>query len=465
MNYQQAIDYLFDRLPMFSRVGPAAFKKDLTNTLALCEHLGNPQQKFKSIHIAGTNGKGSVSHMLAAILQTQGYKTGLYTSPHLKDFRERIKVNGEVVSEDFVIDFTGEIRPLIEKTEPSFFEITVAMAFEYFAQQKVDIAVIEVGLGGRLDSTNVIIPELSVITNIGWDHMNMLGDSLEKIAFEKAGIIKENIPVVVGVALPETLPVFQKIAEEINAPLSIAADKRQLADWHWQKPARQSHSGGHELLVEVAEKHHTDHKTYHLDLPGLYQAKNLLTVLEVCSQLRAKGWKMDEENISKALKQVKKLTGLHGRWEIVHHSPLVVLDVAHNADGIKQVVQQVELTDHKNLHVIIGLVKDKDPEWVLELLPKEASYYFTKAQIPRALSENELQKKAARYGLRGKTFSNVNTALYSAAVNAHKDDMILICGSIFLVGELSLNSVKSIWGKEELSGGFWSLIETIGSIG
>lgn len=442
---------------MFSRIGTAAYKKDLTNTLALCEHLGNPHQRFKSIHIAGTNGKGSVSHMLAAILQTAGYKTGLYTSPHLKDFRERIKVNGQMISEEFVIDFTEKIKPLIEKIEPSFFEITVAMAFDYFANQKVDIAVIEVGLGGRLDSTNIITPELSIITNIGWDHMNMLGDTLEKIAFEKAGIIKENVPVVIGEVLPETLPVFEKIAGEKKSPLSIASHKRQATDWHWAK---------HELIVEVSEVHHTDHKTYHLDLPGIYQVKNLLTVLEACSQLHMKGWRMDGDIIAKSLKEVKKLTGLQGRWEVLKESPLVIVDVAHNADGIKQLMQQIELTEHKNLHIIIGLVKDKDPEWVLEQLPKCATYYFTKAQIPRAMPEEELRKKALHYGLHGNTVSNVNSALYNASLKAGKEDLILVCGSIFLVGEISLNSVKVIWDGETSSAGFWGgLLEAIGSIG
>ena len=297
MNYQQTLDYLFTRLPMFSRIGAAAYKADLTNTILLCESLGNPQHTFKSIHIAGTNGKGSVSHMLAAILQTAGYKTGLYTSPHLKDFRERIKIGSDPegfkeVSDDFVIDFTQKISPLIEKIEPSFFEITVAMAFDYFAQQHVDIAIIETGLGGRLDSTNIITPELSIITNIGWDHMNLLGDSLEKIAFEKAGIIKEGIPVVIGEVLKETEPVFTKKAIEKNAPLSIAAHKRQVLDWEWKK---------NELVVEVAEPHHTDHKIYHLDLPGIYQTKNLLTVLEACSQLLQQGWKIDDKIIQQGV--------------------------------------------------------------------------------------------------------------------------------------------------------------------
>lgn len=427
MTYQQTLDYLFTRLPMFSRIGAAAYKADLTNTIRLCDSLGNPQHRFKSIHVAGTNGKGSTSHMLAAILQTAGYKTGLYTSPHLKDFRERIKINGEMVTEEFVIDFTEKINPLIEEIEPSFFEITVAMAFEYFAQQQVDVAVIETGLGGRLDSTNIIIPELSIITNIGWDHMNLLGDSLEKIAFEKAGIIKESIPVVVGEVLPETETLFEKTAKERNAPLSIASHKRQVVDWNWEK---------HELVAEVAEEHHTDHKKYHLDLPGVYQTKNLLTVLEACSQLQQLGWKLDDKIIHKGLQHTKKITGLHGRWEIIHTSPLVVLDVAHNVDGMRQLVQQAEVTEHNQLHIVIGMVKDKDVERVLALLPKTAAYYFTKAQIPRALPEDELMETAVGLKLKGDSFSHVNDAIEFALQHAHPDDLIIVCGSVFLVGEV-----------------------------
>ena len=412
---------------MFSRIGAAAYKADLTNTIRLCNTLGNPQHKFKSIHVAGTNGKGSTSHMLAAILQTAGYKTGLYTSPHLKDFRERIKVNGEMVSEEFVILFTERIRPRIEEIEPSFFEITVAMAFEYFAQQEVDIAIIETGLGGRLDSTNVILPELSIITNIGWDHMNLLGNTLEKIAAEKAGIIKEKIPVVVGEVIPETISIFEETAYEKNAPLSIAERKRHITDWNWEK---------HELVVEVASEHQTDHKIYHLDLQGVYQTKNLLTVLEACSILQQKGWKLDNDAIQQGLKHTKKITGLHGRWEVIHTSPLVVMDVAHNADGIRQLVQQAELISHDQLHIIIGMVKDKDIDRVLSLLPKTANYYFTKAQIPRALPENELMEKAGKLKLKGDSFPDVNEALEFALQHTHPDDLIIICGSVFLVGEV-----------------------------
>lgn len=434
MNYQQTIEYLFSRLPMFSRIGADAFKKDLTNTITLCKHLGDPQQKFKSIHIAGTNGKGSVSHMLAAILHIAGYKTGLYTSPHLKDFRERIKVNGypdgyREIREEFVIDFTEKIKPLIEEIEPSFFEITVAMAFDYFAKEKVDVAVIEVGLGGRFDSTNIITPGLSVITNIGWDHMNILGDSLEKIAFEKAGIIKENIPVVIGETLPETKPVFEKIAAEKNAPIHYAIESRTALTWEWQK---------RELIVEVAENGKTDHKKFHLDLPGIYQSKNLLTVLEACAVLNNLECTIDEKHIRNGLQKTKTLTGLHGRWEIIHEHPTIILDVGHNEDGIKQIIQQIELTTHHELHIVIGLVKDKEIDKVLSLLPHSAHYYFTQAQIPRALPAEILRSKAKDQNLTGDVFTEVNTAIRMAKSKADKNDLILVCGSVFLVGEVNI---------------------------
>lgn len=443
MNYQQTIDYLFSRLPMFSRIGAAAFKKDLTNTIALCKHLGNPHQEFRSIHIAGTNGKGSVSHMLAAILQTAGYKVGLYTSPHLKDFRERIKINGEEVNQEFVIHFTEYMRPLIEAIEPSFFEITVAMAFDYFAKQKVDVAVIEVGLGGRFDSTNIITPELSIITNIGWDHMNILGDSLEKIAFEKAGIIKHNVPVVIGETLPETKPVFEKIAAEKNATIHYAKQTRNILSWEWSGRTLQRGPSGpseqkHELIVEIEEKGKTDHKKYHLDLPGIYQSKNLLTTLEACSVLKNLNYDLDETDIRTGSQKTKRLTGLHGRWEIIHEHPIIVLDVGHNEEGIKQITQQLELTSFHGLHIVIGLVKDKEIEKLLSLLPHYATYYFTQAQIPRALPADVLKAKAKSQNLEGEVYTDVNSALKAAKAKAHNDDLILICGSVFLVGEVDL---------------------------
>jgi len=428
MTYAETLEYLFSALPMFSRIGAAAYKTDLTNTLQICEALGNPQQNFKSIHIAGTNGKGSTSHMLAAVLQTAGYKTGLYTSPHLKDFRERIKINGIRCDERFVIDFVQKVTPLIGHIQPSFFEITVAMAFTYFAEQNIDVAVIEVGLGGRLDSTNIIIPELSVITNIGWDHTNLLGDSLEKIAFEKAGIIKQNIPVVIGETLPETKHVFETIATEKNAPIIFAAHERYVADWQYQH---------HELNITVVNNHNDEHKMYALDLPGVYQTKNIITVLEAVHQLQKLGWDIAENNIKHGLALTKKITGLHGRWEVIHYNPTIVLDVGHNEDGVKQIAEQLELTTYNQLHIIIGMVKDKAVEKVLSYLPKTATYYFTKAQIPRALDENELAEKAAAIGLQGNTYSDVNIALRQALQHAHTEDLILVCGSVFLVGEVA----------------------------
>jgi len=331
--------------------------------------------------------------------------------------------------EDFIVDFVKKIKPHIETIQPSFFEITVAMAFEYFAKQKVDVAVIEVGLGGRLDSTNVIIPEISIISNIGWDHMNLLGDTLEKIAYEKAGIIKENIPVVVGEYLTETKQVFEKVAAEKNAALIFAQEKRYVIEWKYEHQ---------KLLATVVNKHNDEHEIYALDLPGIYQTKNLVTVLETLHQLQQKGWSISDKQIKEGLSKTKKITGLHGRWELVHENPAVILDVGHNEDGIKQIVEQLELTTYNQLHIIISMVKDKAVEKVLSLLPKYANYYFTKAQIPRALPENELAEKAAVIGLHGKAFTEVNAALTEVLTHAHKDDLILVCGSVFLVGEVAL---------------------------
>lgn len=427
MNYQETIDFLFHQLPMFSRIGAAAYKKDLTNTIRLCNALNNPQARFKSVHIAGTNGKGSTSHMLAAILQAAGYKTGLYTSPHLKDFRERIKVNGNVCEETFVVEFTKKIKPLIAEIEPSFFEITVAMAFEYFAQQNVDIAIVEVGLGGRLDSTNIITPELSIITNIGFDHMNLLGNTLDKIAFEKAGIIKQHIPVVVGESLPVTKPVFLQKAELMMAPIVFAQEKRWVADWQH----KQEH-----LAVDVVTAGTGERQRFELDLMGIYQMKNLLTVLEAVHQLQIKGFSINHEQISYGLSHSKKINGLHGRWEILHYQPKIVLDVGHNEDGMKQIVEQIENTTFSHLHIIIGMVKDKEIDKVLQLLPKYALYYFTQANIPRALNAESLRLKAQSLGLEGKTFLNVNEALANAKQHAKSSDLIVVCGSVFLVGEV-----------------------------
>lgn len=432
MNYNETLEYLYNKLPMFSKIGSDAYKKDLTNTRILCERLDDPHKKFKSVHIGGTNGKGSTSHMLAAILQTAGYKTGLYTSPHLKDFRERIKVNGEMISEEFVIEFTRKVMSSIDEISPSFFEITVAMAFDYFAQEKVDIAVIEVGLGGRLDSTNILLPEVAVITNIGYDHMNILGDTLELIAKEKAGIIKPMIPVVIGETTNETKSVFETTAEEKNAPISFADQKKHIAEWKWVD---------HQLVADVSMEHRKDGQQYHLDLIGLYQTKNLLTVLETCSQLVQKGWLIEEKHIKKALKQVVKLTGLHGRWQVVHRNPAVVLDVAHNVAGMDQLLKQVEVTDHTDLHIIIGMVRDKEIDEVLKLLPPHASYYFTQAQIPRALPSEQLADKASAFNLIGEAYADVNIALEEAIRKSAKQDLVLVCGSVFLVGEVNIGEL------------------------
>jgi dihydrofolate synthase / folylpolyglutamate synthase len=429
MTYQQTVEYLLTRLPMYSRIGVAAYKDNLDNIIRLCAYLGDPQTKFKSIHIAGTNGKGSVSHMLAAVLQQSGYKTGLHTSPHLKDFRERIRINGEMVSKEFVIDFTKKIKPIIEEIEPSFFEISVAMTFDWFAQQAVDIAIIETGLGGRLDSTNIISPELSVITNISLDHMNLLGDTVEQIATEKAGIIKKGIPSVVGEPDPATQPVFEKVAAAKQSPLSLATRRFRAIEWTWEK---------HLLAVEVAEQNKTDHHRYHLDLTGVYQVKNLITVLECCYQLRLLGWKLQEDQIRKALEQVKKITGLHGRWEIIQEHPLVVLDVGHNEAGIRQILEQIEVTDHHALHIVLGMVKDKEINRVLALLPRTARYYFTQAQIPRAIDATELMHLAGSFELKGHWYANVNHALNAAKQTAGKGDLIVVMGSIFLVGEVEI---------------------------
>ncbi|HRP58444.1 Mur ligase family protein, partial [Agriterribacter sp.] len=342
MNYKETIDYLYKALPMFSRTGASAIKKDLTNTRILCEKAGNPQNTFKSIHVAGTNGKGSVSHMLAAVLQTAGYRTGLYTSPHLKDFRERIRVNGAMIEEDFVVSFTQKKMPQIKRIEPSFFEITVVMAFEYFAARQVDVAVIETGLGGRLDSTNVITPVLSVITNIGMDHMNILGNSLVQIAFEKAGIIKPGIPVVVGEALPETKPVFEAVAKERRSPL-VFAEKEWYADDY--------RCGQSELAVELVCPSHNEKQTIRLDLTGIYQVKNVVTVYTAIGLLKKEGWQIPDTAILDGLRNVRSLTALHGRWEVIHHQPMVVLDVGHNEDGIRQITEQLELMSYHDLHI------------------------------------------------------------------------------------------------------------------
>ena len=429
MNYRQTIDYLYQHLPMFSRVGAIAYKEDLHNTIAICQALDNPQTKFKSIHIAGTNGKGSTSHMLAAILQQAGYKTGLYTSPHLKDFRERIKINGEMLSEEFVVDFVGRTRALTEQIQPSFFELTVAMAFEYFAEQKVDIAIIETGLGGRLDSTNIISPILSVITNIGYDHMNILGNTLLEIASEKAGIIKPGVPVVIGEWLPETKDIFISKAKQSNAPLHFAQDEYEVSDIVYSASS---------LRCNVTSTIHQVTESFQLDLNGLYQAKNLCTVLAAEGILMEMGFNIKNEEEKFALAHTKELTGLHGRWDVIGKEPTIVLDVAHNADGINQVLYQVGHSGlaFEQLSFVMGMVNDKDISSMLSALPKTANYFFTNAHIPRALHYEVLKTKAATFGLKGESFDNVNDAIKAAKKKAGANDLIIICGSVFVVGEV-----------------------------
>lgn len=428
MNYQQTLEYLFARLPMYSRIGAAAYKEDLGNITALCEFLDHPQKTFPSVHIAGTNGKGSTSHMLASVLQAAGYKVGLHTSPHVFDFRERIRVNGSLVEESFVVRFTADIKPSIESIDPSFFELSVAMAFQYFKEQQVDVAIIETGLGGRLDSTNIINPVLSVITNIGWDHTNLLGNTLELIAGEKAGIIKTGVPVVIGEALAETKQVFETRASQMQAPLIYASRQFEVMEWEQV----QNH-----LQVQVAEKDKTDHLSLRLDLNGLYQLKNVVTVLSSLSVLESLGWQVRPAHIQEGLSNVKKSTGLYGRWEVLRQHPLLVLDVAHNADGLKQVLEQVEVTDHRNLHIVTGMVNDKDTDKLLALLPRTASYYFTQAKIPRAKDATVLQAEALRFDLKGNVYPDVNAAIRSALDHASPSDLVLVCGSIFLVAEVS----------------------------
>ena len=427
MNYDETLDYLFSTLPMFSKTGADAYKKDITNTLILCKAADDPQNKVKTIHVAGTYGKGSVSHMMAAIFQQCGYKTGLYTSPHLKDFRERIKINGNWISEEFIISFVEKMKSKCEEVKPSFFELTVVMALQYFTEQHVEIAVIETGLGGRLDSTNVITPEISIITNIGFDHMNILGNTLEEIAFEKAGIIKLKVPVVIGESNAVTKNIFLNKATECNAKIVFADTEYKIVN---------SDLNDKELTIEVENSNKKNKEKYTLDLNGIYQQKNLLTVLSATDELNNLGYNLSDKNIKLALRKVKKITGLHGRWDVIHQNPVIALDVAHNEDGIKQLLYQISLCNFNKLHIVFGIVKDKNIDKILGLLPKNATYYFTKSQIPRALPIKELAEKAKTFGLMGNNYADVNTALHTALQNAFEKDLIVICGSVFLVGEV-----------------------------
>jgi len=437
MTYQQTIDYLYAQLPMYSRIGAAAYKEDLHNTIALCNAIDNPQTKFKSIHIAGTNGKGSTSHMLAAILQQAGYKTGLYTSPHVKDFRERIKINGEMISREFVVDFVERTKTVSEQIKPSFFELTVAMAFDYFKKEQVDIAVIETGLGGRLDSTNIINPILSIITNIGYDHMDILGDTLEKIAAEKAGIIKPHVPVVIGEYLPETKDIFINKAKQANALIHFAQDEYAVSNINYST---------HLLSCDVTNTEHNTTGSFDLDLNGLYQTKNILTVLCAKGILMQLGFNIKKVDEKQALKNVKKITGLYGRWDVISSDPTIILDVAHNEDGIKQLLQQLSIvhrTTH-NVHFIMGMVKDKDVNKVLKLLPKDAVYYFSNAHIERAMPHTVLLEKAKAFELTGESFDDVNKAIDAAKQKVGSGDIIIVCGSVFLIAEVDTDLFQGL---------------------
>lgn len=424
MNYQETLDFLFSQLPMYQRAGKAAYKADLANTLALDKYFGHPHRRFRTIHVAGTNGKGSVSHMLASVLQDAGYRTGLYTSPHLLDFRERIKIDGRMISEIEVIQFVEQHRGVIERIAPSFFEMTVAMAFDYFARKEVDVAIVEVGLGGRLDSTNIINPDLSVITNIGLDHTMFLGDTLREIAGEKAGIIKAGVPVVVGRHQEEIEDVFRDKAKKQRAPLyfawELAALKPQAAAVEFQEFNVEAAFGG---------------GIYRLPLLGNYQQENLRTVLAALNILNKSWYELTPESVFQGVENVVRNTGLLGRWQKLSEQPLVICDTGHNVDGVSGVVKQLTLQAKDNIHIVWGMVGDKDIEGVLKLLPMGARYYFTRADIPRAKNEKELKEAAAKYGLEGESFPNVRFAIEAAKKNATDNDLIFIGGSTFVVAE------------------------------
>ena len=401
MNYQETLDYLFTKLPMYQRDGAIAYKQDIGNIIKAAKYLNNPHKKFKSIHIAGTNGKGSVAHMLASILQEAGYNTGLYTSPHLKDFRERIKINGEMISEQKVIDFVLENKHLFERLEMSFFEMTVALAFNYFSKEKVDIAVIETGLGGGLDSTNIINPELSIITNIGLDHTNLLGNSIEEIAIEKAGIIKKDTAIIIGKEQVETKSVFKKVSATKNSPLYFA-DKISVLN---------------------------------TDLKGSYQEENICTTITAIKQLQSLGWNISDKNIKKGLGKVVKNTGILGRWQTLSETPKIICDVGHNEDGIREIVKQLNKLKYKKLHFVYGTVNDKNFDKILSLLPKDAKYYFCKPNIQRGLSADDLQREAKKHQLLGNNFDSVDNAIYRAKDNQKEEDILFIGGSTFVVAE------------------------------
>ena len=427
MNYSETLEWMFNKLPMYQRIGAAAYKADLDNTIQLLNLLNNPHHNFKSVHVAGTNGKGSTSHMLASVFQEAGYKTGLYTSPHLRDFRERIRINGEMIPEENVVQFIDTYKERFEQMELSFFEMTVGMAFDYFSKEKIDIAIVEVGMGGRLDSTNLITPELSIITNIDFDHMKFLGDTRAKIAYEKAGIIKPDIPVVIGETHPETQQVFIDKAKECNSPIFFADQIFDCDKIHIESDIEQQYDvwKNSELYMEALE----------IPLMGNYQQKNLTTVMCALDQLRDK-FNLSEDHIRDGIAKVIRNTHLMGRWQILCKDPLTIADTGHNVAGITEVVRQLAEMSYGKLHFVLGMVNDKDIESVLQLLPRGAEYYFCKADIPRGLDANILAEKAFDMGLRGQVFESVNHAYRSAVNNAHFGDVVFIGGSNFTVAEV-----------------------------
>lgn len=428
--YGDTLDYLFAQLPMFHRIGSAAYKADLDNTIALCERLDHPEKKFRSVHIAGTNGKGSTSHLLASVLQSSGLKTGLYTSPHLKDFRERIRINGNMIPKSRVVRFVEEHRAAFDQIQPSFFEWTVALAFDYFAEEKVDIAVIEVGLGGRLDSTNVIMPLLSVITNISFDHMNLLGNTLPKIAAEKAGIIKPGIPVVIGETQEEVTTVFLRTAKKNRAPIVFA-------DQHYQlKNIRRKNGAAPLLQADVYRDRKKLIANISCPLSGSYQQKNLATVLQAVELLQKSEVPISQAAIRNGIKNVVAQTGLQGRWQQLSRKPLTIADTGHNEAGIREVLRMIRHTPHKGLHVVLGMVNDKDISKILSLLPKKATYYFCRANIPRALDAATLAAEAKVHKLHGKSYRSVRAALNAAQSAAGKNDLVFVGGSTFTVAEV-----------------------------
>lgn len=427
MNYDETLKWMFDKLPMYQRIGGAAYKADLTNTLLFTEYLGHPEMGFRSVHIAGTNGKGSVSHMLASVLAEAGYKTGLYTSPHLRDFRERIRINGQMISQEAVIDFIEKHKQKCEEIQLSFFEMTVGMAFSWFAEQKVDVAVIETGMGGRLDSTNVIQPLLSIITNIGLDHTQYLGNSLAEIAIEKAGIIKKGIPVVIGQTQAETKSVFEVKALENDAPIYFAdrifdANRLQTSDQQVQ-------------FFDVWKDSNMFLERLELPLLGHYQQKNVVTASCALSLLQ-KDLQISGKDIRYGLEAVVRNTGLNGRWQVISRNPLAIADTGHNVDGIKEVVFQLRLMQFNQLHFVLGMVNDKSIDEMLQLLPRHAVYYFCKADIPRGLDAGVLAEKAFEIGLRGRVYDSVRGAYFSALNAARPDDLVFVGGSTFVVAEV-----------------------------